>query len=396
MLDVVTLRVAFGVVAVCVLVLFYGVSYRSTRSAFAGWWCLSLAMFGLSALLFVFNGTSVQLVANPLGNGVAVLGGACVWAAARSLDGVGSGWRQLAVVPVIVLLASLMDTSQENIWPAGELFLGGMSLMFGCSAVAIRSLRRSSARASSEQVRFAVNAILVASVVVSVFYLGRTLSFIAVGPDHALFARGFGTEATTLLLMILLVVVTFGMSALSHEQQISELRRMATRDPLTGLLNRVEFVREARRFLERGSRDVETAVLLADLDRFKSLNDNHGHAAGDRALTAFARVCEEIVAGRGIVGRLGGDEFVLLIRGASAERVAREIGSAYSAELAAITAITATTVSVGIAAIRPGDDVALAVAHADDALYRAKAAGRAQVARYDDRPRLPESDCRTS
>ncbi|HWJ10572.1 MAG TPA: GGDEF domain-containing protein [Nocardioides sp.] len=382
MLDTVTLRVAFGLVAACVLVLFYGATYRSTRSAYSGWWCVSLGMFITSATLFVLNGTPAQVVANPLGNATGVLGAGCVWAGARSLSGRGVAPWQLVVGPAIVLPASLLDDPGRDVWAGGAFYLLGMALLIGRSAVELWRLlgERDLGAESRAQVHFAVLSMAVASTAIGVFYLARTGVFLAVGPEDPVFRAGFGSQATTLLTMILLVVVTFGMSVLSHEQQTSELRRRATRDSLTGLLNRAEFLRLAQREVDRAGLGPTAAVLVADLDSFKRLNDGFGHAAGDRALTSFADVCEEVVGARGLVGRLGGDEFVLLTMDARAEDVAAEIARSYaSSEVEG-----SPTASFGVASARPGDDVREVMARADDALYRAKAAGRAQAVRWTD------------
>lgn len=376
-----TLRVAFGLVAACVLVLFYGATYRSTRSAYSGWWCASLGLFITSASLFVLNGTPLQVVANPLGNATGVLGAGCVWAGARSLRGRRVPRWQLAVVPAVVLPVSLLDDPARDVWSGGAFYLVGMALLIGRSAVELWRLlgERDLVAEARAQVHFAVLSMAVASTAIGAFYLVRTGVFVAVGPQHPVFLAGFGSQATTLLTMILLVVVTFGMSALSHEQQTSDLRRRATRDGLTGLLNRAEFLRLAQREVDSGGLGRAAAVLVADLDRFKDLNDGFGHAAGDRALTDFADACEEAVGARGLVGRLGGDEFVLLTMDARAEQIAAGIAEGYRSSGA-----DAPTASFGIASASPGDDVRQVMGRADEALYRAKAAGRAHAVRWAD------------
>ncbi|MBM0126646.1 GGDEF domain-containing protein [Pimelobacter simplex] len=381
MLDTLTLRVAFGLVAACVLVLFYGVTYRSTRSAYSGWWCASLGCFIVSASLFLFNDTPLQVVANPMGNTIAVLGAGCVWAGARSLRERAVARWEMAVVPAVVLAASLLDDPRNDIWSGGTVYLLAMGLLVGRSAVELLLLLRQAAdRDRRAQFRFAVRAMAIASGVIAVFYLARAAAFLAVGPAHPVFEIVFGGQATTLLTMLLLVVVTFSMSALSHEQQTTELRRQATRDGLTGLLNRVEFLRAAQRAIDDGPVR-ETAVLVADLDGFKGINDGFGHAAGDRALTSFADACRAVVGLRGIVARLGGDEFVLLTNGTPAEDVAAAIARCYRGEDGPMP-----TVSFGIAAVLPGDEIGPVLARADQALYEAKAAGRARAVRYTDRP----------
>lgn len=378
-MDTATLRVAFGLVAGCVLILFYGVTYRSTRSAYSGWWCASLSLFIGGALLYLLNGTALQVVANPLGNALGVLGAACVWAGARSLRGRPVPRPLLLVPSALVLAVSLLDDPVDDIWTGGAAYLGAMALLMGGSAVELRSmLAEEDPEEPQIEVHFALVSMIAASGVISVFYLARTAVFVAVGPDHAVFRLGFGGQVATLLTMLLLVVVTFSMSALSHAQQTSELRIRATRDDLTGLLNRSEFLRAAEQEVRTGRYGGRAAVVVADLDRFKELNDGFGHAAGDQALTAFADSCHRAIGSRGLVGRLGGDEFLLLVPDAGAEETAAEISRLYQFR---DSRAPLPTVSFGIAAV-PRRDVALGVAHADEALYRAKAAGRARTVRH--------------
>ena len=178
--------------------------------------------------------------------------------------------------------------------------------------------------------------------------------------------------------MVLLVVVSYSMAALSTEQQTRALHVAATRDDLTGLLNR-------KAFLDLASRQLSTpagartwgSLILADLDHFKAINDTFGHAAGDEVLRAFADACTATVRSTDIVGRYGGEEFVLLLPGARAQ-AAEAVTEEISRRLAAATeAVPAPTSSYGIAtyseqAVTLGD---LLLA-ADEALYRAKAQGR--------------------
>lgn len=379
MLDTFTLRVAFGLVATCVLVLFYFATYRNTRSAYSGWWCFSLACFVVGASLYLGNGTPVQVVANPLGNTIGVLGAGGVWAAARSLSDRPVRLRQLLPVPTVVLVVSVLDDPAHDVWTGGAAYLLGMAGLVGCSSWELRSLLRERAAepdVGQAPVDFAVRSMALTSGAIAVFYLLRALVFIAVGAEHPVFVAGFGPQPTTLLTLLLLVVVTFSMATLGHAQQTSDLRVRATRDGLTGLLNREEFLRTAQREIDRGWHGGPMAVLAADLDDFKALNDGHGHAAGDEALRHFAEVCEEVVGPEGLVGRLGGDEFVLLAPAGEADRVAAAVGERYAG--------AGPTVSLGIAPVRARDDIEVAIARADEALYQAKAHGRARAVRWDE------------
>ena len=388
MLDTATLRVAFGVVGFCVVVLFYGVTYRTTRSAYSGWWCVSLGLFLVSALLFLLNGTAAQVVANPMGNTLAVLGAACVWAAARSLRAASPRPWRLVLAPALVMLASFLDDPADDIWAGGPYFLGGMAVMLGLSAYELAlALRTPTVDRAPSQVRFSLWSLTLASGAVALFYLLRAIVFVAVGPDDIVFRTGFGSQATTLLTMVLLVVVTFSMSELSHEQRTVDLRQQATHDDLTGVLNRAEFLRRAEEaFAESGRNGTGNgAVMVADLDGFKALNDGFGHAAGDHALGRFGAICREALGDQGVVGRLGGDEFAILLEdSALAEEVAGRISGLYRHGPADQPT---TTVSFGVAAIDASVGVKDTIVRADVALYQAKAAGRDRVVRYEDRAR---------
>jgi two-component system cell cycle response regulator len=158
---------------------------------------------------------------------------------------------------------------------------------------------------------------------------------------------------------------------------LAELRRLATRDQLTGLYNRREGIRLLDREVERAAKFGRAfTMLLIDVDHFKAINDTHGHAAGDQVLTAVAHALEETVREAGTVVRWGGDEFAVWAPHADAV-AGRRIGE----EILAAARKLGCTLSIGLAewnATREsGRDL---IAAADRALYDAKAAGRDRLA----------------
>ncbi|MEN1959228.1 diguanylate cyclase [Luteimonas sp. MJ246] len=159
-----------------------------------------------------------------------------------------------------------------------------------------------------------------------------------------------------------------------------ELERMSRVDPLTGLANRRQFDERLALALKRQQRHGSPlALMYMDIDRFKSVNDGHGHAAGDIVLQTFARRLCDSVRETDLVARLGGDEFVILIEDAppeAAEAVACKLIAAM-AEAIDIggTALTVTT-SIGLAYARQPVSAASLMAEGDAALYAAKGAGR--------------------
>jgi diguanylate cyclase (GGDEF)-like protein len=378
-LDTATLRIAFGLMALVLVFLFYFSAYRTTRSPYSGWWCLALIFFLSGSACFLLDRTPQQVWANPLGNVLLVHGGVAVWAGARSLRTVPPPKWAFTGIPLVTLIASVLDNPATNTWSGGPVFLAAMGLTIG---LASRELWRLEPGYSRVRIPMAT-----AAGGLAVFYLLRWVAFLVEGQNGPIFVTIFGSAVTTLVTMVLLVVVSFSMAALSSEQQTRALRVVASRDDLTGLLNRKAFLdlaaeQLADRTITRGS----GTLILADLDHFKSVNDTYGHAAGDLALQSFAEACTDTVRSTDLVGRYGGEEFVLLLPGTSAER-AETIAEEISRRLAAAPTaeeMEMPTVSYGISTYDSGTtDVDKLIAAADRALYAAKSLGRNRVARSD-------------
>ena len=163
---------------------------------------------------------------------------------------------------------------------------------------------------------------------------------------------------------------------------IAATRTAATIDILTGLANRRGVQRafeDAMKYVRDGG---SYAVLLLDVDHFKSINDLLGHQTGDRVLAQIGRLIAENTRGVDLAGRFGGEEFLVLVRDAARERalqVAERLRAAIEAGGLAYADGKPVTVSVGVAYARPGDAQGDVVERADRALYRAKNAGRNRV-----------------
>jgi diguanylate cyclase (GGDEF)-like protein len=172
-------------------------------------------------------------------------------------------------------------------------------------------------------------------------------------------------------------------AALKLEQaRIKELEASADTDPLTEVFNRRGFERELKRTLAYIDRYwTRGALLYADLDGFKPINDRHGHAAGDAILKAVAATLTRNVRASDTVARLGGDEFGLILWNLSehdAAKKARALESAIDATSVAWNdGRLSVGMSIGIAILSPADDLATVMAAADHAMYARKAARRA-------------------
>ncbi|WFL76578.1 GGDEF domain-containing protein [Altererythrobacter arenosus] len=171
----------------------------------------------------------------------------------------------------------------------------------------------------------------------------------------------------------------------SREIALREARRareLAETDPLTGLANRRRIMAELDRLvvLVREQRQ-PLSLILFDVDHFKRVNDRHGHTVGDEVLRQISMIAEEQVREGDILGRIGGEEFVWVVPGAdktlaglAAERLRLAVAMG-----SGVGKTTPVTISLGIAAARPGDTALGLFARADAALYDAKHAGRNTV-----------------
>ena len=159
------------------------------------------------------------------------------------------------------------------------------------------------------------------------------------------------------------------------------LHSVAHSDPLTGLANRTLLMDRLRLAAARSRRSgTRLALLYLDIDRFKGVNDRHGHLAGDALLKGFAQRLRACVRASDTVARLGGDEFVVLLDelhdAESASRVAQKILETVRAPIQADAQEIAVTASIGIAHDDSSGDEERLLRRADAALYQAKAAGR--------------------
>jgi two-component system, cell cycle response regulator len=159
-----------------------------------------------------------------------------------------------------------------------------------------------------------------------------------------------------------------------------ELIRLAVTDSLTGMLNRRGFFEQALQPCGRAEKGTPLCAIMADIDYFKRINDEHGHDAGDKAIFAVAH---ELMSGSWHAGRLGGEEFALLLEGRNLAEAAT-IAERLRGRIAALRIPTgedrlSLTCSFGVSQWRVGDSIDPLLKRADMALYEAKLTGRDRV-----------------
>ncbi|PZV34254.1 GGDEF domain-containing protein [Mesorhizobium kowhaii] len=191
--------------------------------------------------------------------------------------------------------------------------------------------------------------------------------------SYALVSQSLGTVFGLALALLMLAILV--------RDLLAEVTSKSETDTLSRLLNRGGFTRRAELAVLGAVRQgVPVALVIADLDHFKSVNDSFGHASGDRVIETFAGFLREAAAGHHVSGRIGGEEFAIILPGtnlAAARLFAEGTRSAFSAlPIDGLPADNRCTASFGVAELHPSEAFADLMRRADQALYQAKNAGR--------------------
>ncbi len=377
-LDVNTLFiVTIYVEAILGLLLLFAWAQNTAITAVV-WWGFAHLLRAASVMLFGLYGSAPDLVSIDLANALLFSSFAVTWTGARVFDhrrplpillfGGATLWLIACRVPAFVqaydlrvLLSSLIITAYT--WATAYEFWRGRSEPLVSRWPAIFML-------------FAHGAL----------YLLRTPlgAMLPWSPTSNVFASVWLTVLSFEALLFT-IAIAFILLAMAKERTEYRHKTAALVDPLTGVANRRSFLQDSEAQLKRQMTDPQpTAVMLLDLDNFKSINDRFGHAVGDRVLEIFADVASRSLRRADLFGRLGGEEFAALLRETTRERalaVAEQIRTDFAAASREVQGQPViATVSIGI--VMSDDavlDLTALLAQADHALYRAKEMGRDRV-----------------
>ncbi len=184
-------------------------------------------------------------------------------------------------------------------------------------------------------------------------------------------------KGTAIIVVLVTIPITLWVGGKIRENALlsAELQRLVDRDRLTDVATRDYFF---GRMAERP--DVAGVSLMVDIDRFKAINDTHGHFAGDAVIKTVASVLRDMVRSEDIVCRFGGEEFVIFLfdyRAADGAAAAEQIRKRIADTIIGIEdADLSVTVSIGGSLKQHAEDINRAIQEADEALYRAKMLGR--------------------
>jgi diguanylate cyclase (GGDEF)-like protein len=287
-------------------------------------------------------------------------------------------WRTLGVIVVVSLVVNVMIVDM----PRSSLLRGILYQMpyFIVQLVGVVMILRYRHRKTLDRallVLFAASGLQFISKPALAAWLGSgATARDYIGSNYAAISQSVGAMLLIAngLLMLLIIV----------RDAMAEITARSETDTLSALFNRRGFEDRADRLLSAALRSGGAAALVvADLDHFKAINDSHGHQAGDQVIMAFADVLGLRADSRAVIGRLGGEEFSVFLPGADLETAARYaegVRGAFSAlVIPDLRSDQRVTASFGVAQSKPGDSLSDLLRRADAALYEAKKGGRNRV-----------------
>ena len=376
-LDVATLFV----IASCVtslLGVFLLFAYLQDRIVALAWWGLAYLIGGFSAALWRL-GDHISPLPASTPNVLLFVAVGMIWSAARLFHGRPISWAGMFL--------------GAGLWLAGctsPAFAGSPACRVVASSLIVATYTFLIAAELGRERRKALirrwPAIFVPMLHGAIFLFPMALASLSLD----LGGRPASGWVAVFAIQVVLYVVgaAFIVLMLAKDRAMGAYKAAALGDPLTGLLNRRGFFEAAAAMMAANLPAMRPVSVLAfDLDHFKSINDNYGHAAGDAILQLFAKVARTTMRAGDVIGRIGGEEFVAVISGTLAEAAvaAERVRAAFAAAtLAPDGNRIAATVSIGAACGSPNATIESLIARADAALYRAKANGRDRIELADE------------
>jgi diguanylate cyclase (GGDEF)-like protein len=369
-LDVLTLVAMGSFVSACAGVMLLGASWQNRRTP-------ALALWGAADLVTALGIASLILgpeLSRP-GNCLLALAPGLIWKAARSFD------RKPA--PLVVALLGAMFVALAIVVPVTRHVVESLNL--ATSTIYLFAAATTLWLGRKEQLVARWPLLILTGAHAGVLLTGAySVLDGSVGPGEVPRVMSlFG------IVHFESIVFTLGTAvfllALVNERNEAVSRKAARIDPLTGIANRAAFMETAERVVDRCRREeVPVSVMMWDLDRFKTINDTHGHAVGDAVIRQFCDVVNTLLRPNDVFGRIGGEEFAAVlgrssieVAAARAERI--RVAFAESCRFVENDEVEAT-VSCGLAASSDAEEtLSTLLGSADAALYRAKAEGRNRV-----------------
>ena len=350
---------------------------QNTAIYAVAWWGFADLMRAASIMLFGMYGSVSDLISIDLANAILFTAFAVTWTGARVFDHRKPRWILLFGGAALWLVLYRIPAIQ-NSWDLRMLLASGIITAYTWATAYEFWRGRSEPLVSRWPAIFMFFAH-------GALYLLRTPFGAMIAPvNNQVFASVWITVLSFEALLFT-IAIAFILLAMAKERTEHRHKTASLIDPLTGIANRRAFLQDAEVQLKcQATEPRPMAVLLLDLDNFKSINDRFGHAIGDRVLQMFAEIGSGCMRRFDIFGRLGGEEFAALLVDTSRERalaVAEQIRSSF-VEVTGMVEGKPVVATVSIGVVISYDavlDLSALLAQADHALYRAKDNGRNRI-----------------
>jgi len=379
-IDIPTLALSRGLMQMMIAGLLIYVGSQQARSISARLWAAGLLLNGLSLFLFVIVAPASWQPGLTVANHVALaVGSACLllgfW---KFNDQPPQTW---ILVTVFILLVMTL-TAWEFVWPNARLRVLGSATGQALYLFALQQALRVPPRMEVRHIYRRLRWVVIVYLLIFVWSYGNIAEVLPLSAriDKA-YHRSFFSVAS------LLFMLTLSVSCLALKFAVLAARNsdLAMIDWLTGLLNRRGFFLAAER--ERAQQLAgkrRMSIVVIDIDEFKRINDEHGHASGDDVLRALANVLRQRAGRDNHIARTGGEEFCVLLPQTSlddARQLAESVRSQCEQTLVATEAAATIkfTISAGVSELATFETIDQAINRADDALYLAKRGGRNRV-----------------
>jgi diguanylate cyclase (GGDEF)-like protein len=350
---------------------------QNTAIYAVAWWGFADLLRAASIMLFGKYGSVSDLVSIDLANAILFTAFAVTWTGARVFDHRKPNWILLFAGAALWLALSRIPAIQSS-WDLRMLLSSGIITAYTWATAYEFWRGRSEPLVSRWPAIFMFFAH-------GALYLLRTPFGAMLAPVNSQVFASVWITVLSFEALLFTIAIAFILLAMAKERTEHRHKTASLIDPLTGIANRRAFLQDAEVQLKRQMTEPRPmAVLLLDLDNFKSINDRFGHAIGDRVLQMFAEVGSGCMRRFDIFGRLGGEEFAALLVDTSRERalaVAEQIRSSF-VEVTGMVEGKPVVATVSIGVVISYDavlDLSALLAQADHALYRAKDNGRNRI-----------------
>ncbi|MDH5631604.1 MAG: GGDEF domain-containing protein [Gammaproteobacteria bacterium] len=326
-MDILTLYlVLFGVLFVQAITLYRAASLNREETGINDW-ALSALMFGISmamialiiALPHIFDRKILRDLFVGMSNSVSMAGYILLWTGLRRFyKKTVISYSVLLQLALLFFLVTSMATATPYA-PDWRVISSTIAIVIVIGLIVSELLGGSST--GNPAVRMIIGALAVLFLAIlsrPLLMYGGSLNFVE--------ANTLASKILSASSILVCIVLTPSIILLTNERISERLRELAIKDSLTGILNRRAFFEYAERYIADLNRHAVTmAVCLIDLDHFKQVNDNHGHAMGDQILSRFADLARSFIRETDLFGRYGGEEFAFIFRNSTKEQAAEII-----------------------------------------------------------------------